>query len=193
MPLSLSGTTGIVSGNIASDAVTTSQILNANVTPAKLSQPMTLATAQNATGTEIDFTGIPSWAKRITVMFSGVSTNGTNGYLIQIGSGSFETSGYIGQANAMSAAITAMSSFTGFVINNNIFAANTYQGTVTLNYLVSNIWTETGMIAPQEVASYMVASAGKIALPGTLDRLRVTTITGANSFDAGNINILYEG
>jgi hypothetical protein len=191
MALNLSGTTGIVTGNIAALQVTTATIADANVTPGKLSQPMTLATAQNATGTSVDFTSIPSWAKRITVMFSGVSTNGTNGYLIQVGSGSFETSGYVGQANAIAAVIDIFGA--GFLVNNNIFAANTYQGTVTLNYLVSNIWTETGLVAPQNSGSYLVVSAGKIALPGTLDRLRVTTVTGANTFDAGNINIMYEG
>ena len=39
----------------------------------------TLMTAQNTTsGTSIDFTGIPSWVKRITVMFQGVSTTGSS-------------------------------------------------------------------------------------------------------------------
>ena len=56
-------------------------------------------TAQNSTsGTAIDFTGIPSWVKRITVMFNGVSTNGTSNLLLQIGAGSVTTSGYNSQA-----------------------------------------------------------------------------------------------
>ena len=64
---------------IGNDKVVTAMILDANVTPAKLSQPYTLATAQASTsGTSIDFTGLPSWAKRITVIFSGLSTNGTS-------------------------------------------------------------------------------------------------------------------
>ena len=42
----------------------------------------------STSGTSIDFTGIPSWVKRITVMFNGVSTSGTSFKQIQIGSGS---------------------------------------------------------------------------------------------------------
>lgn len=49
-------------------------------------------------GTSIDFTGIPSWAKKITVMFSAVSTNGTSPIQVQIGAGSVSNSGYVGTA-----------------------------------------------------------------------------------------------
>ncbi len=37
------------------------------------------ATAQNSTsGTSIDFTGIPGWTKKITVMLNAVSQSGTS-------------------------------------------------------------------------------------------------------------------
>jgi len=46
----------------------------------------------STSGTSIDFTGIPSWVKRITVMFDVVSTNGSAIILIQLGdSGGIET------------------------------------------------------------------------------------------------------
>jgi hypothetical protein len=35
-------------------------------------------------------------------------------------------------------------------------------------------------------------SAGSKTLSGTLDRVRITTVNGTDTFDAGSINILYE-
>jgi hypothetical protein len=35
-------------------------------------------------------------------------------------------------------------------------------------------------------------SAGTKTLSGTLDRVRITTANGTDTFDAGSINILYE-
>ena len=49
-----------------------------------INSAITAGTAVASTsGTSIDFTGIPSWVKRITVMFNGVSTNGTSNIQIQ--------------------------------------------------------------------------------------------------------------
>ena len=63
-------------------------------------QVLTLGTAVASTsGTSIDFTSIPSTVKRITIMFDGVSTNGTSRGMIQIGTSSgVATSGYSGGA-----------------------------------------------------------------------------------------------
>jgi hypothetical protein len=58
---------------------------------------LTLGTAQASTsGTSIDFTGIPSYVKRVTVMFSGVSTNGTSLVQVRLGDSGLETTGYLG-------------------------------------------------------------------------------------------------
>jgi hypothetical protein len=46
----------------------------------------------STSGTSIDFTSLPAWIKRITVMLVGVSTNGTSDYSRQIGtSGGIES------------------------------------------------------------------------------------------------------
>ena len=47
----------------------------------------------STSGTSNDFTSIPSWVKRITVMFNGVSTNGTSPVQLQIGAGSVTAQG----------------------------------------------------------------------------------------------------
>jgi len=56
----------------------------------------TLMTAQSATGTSVDYTGIPAGVKRITVILSGVSTNGSADHLFQLGAGSIAAAGYLG-------------------------------------------------------------------------------------------------
>lgn len=154
---------------------------------------MVLATAQNSTsGTAIDFTGIPSWVKRVTVMFNGVSTNGTSNFLVQLGSGSFTTSGYSSAVNYSANVITSTA---GFVVTNTITAAGTSNGQVFISLLTGNTFVENGVVAnPTGTNTGAVSmSGGTVALSGTLDRIRVTTVNGTDAFDAGSINILYEG
>lgn len=173
----------IVAGDITADAVT----------PAKLSQPYTLATSQASTsGTNIDFTGIPSWVKRITVMLSGVSLSGTAHILIQLGSGSFATSGYASWSNFLLGGSSSglSSSSSGFIVHLSS-AANSVIGTINIDLLAGNTWTATGVGAYVANGAQMF-TAGNVALSGALDRLRVTN-TGSDTFDAGTINISYAG
>lgn len=190
MALNLSGTTGIVTGNIAALQVTTATIADANVTPGKLSQPMTLATAQNATGTAIDFTGIPSWAKRITLMLNGVSTNGVAPYILQLGTSSgIVTTGYVSVMNALYSSIQVFQDSTGFRIL--IPAAiDTHGGIVTISsFGSSNTWTVSGVVAASGAIAF-TSSGYSPNLGGTLDRIRLKT---TDTFDGGSVNIMYEG
>ena len=144
------------------------------------------------TNKEIDFTGIPSWVKRITVMFNAVSTSGTSVPLIQLGdSGGVETtaysagSGIIGTSSAAGAVYTA-----GFGTGGSL-AANTISGSATLTNIGSNIWSCQGVIA--FVTSNGAAMFGGVkTLSDTLTQVRITTVNGTDNFDAGTINILYE-
>lgn len=152
------------------------------------------ATAQNSTsGTSIDFTSIPSWVKRITVMFSGVSTSGTSNPIIQIGSGSVSTSGYVsasGRTNSANNAAMATST-AGFIILNSA-ASDAIRGAVTLFLLTSNTWVANGVLTDSASLMSMTVGGTSPALSGTLDRVRITTVNGTDQFDAGSINILYE-
>jgi hypothetical protein len=201
MALSLSGTTGIVSGNIASDAVTTSQILNANVTPAKLSQPMTLGTAKAynwnglTTNTSLDFTGIPSWAKRVTLMFNGLRTSGTSAPRIRLGTSSgFVPSGYLGSCfGANNAGFSNVAFSLGFDINDGATAAATRFGTFTFSCIdTNNNWILIGSQAQGNAPNTSLIN-GTVPLGGTLTQIRITTANGSDTFDAGSINIIYEG
>jgi hypothetical protein len=147
----------------------------------------------STSGTAINFTSIPSWVKKITVMFRGVSTNGTANYLIQIGSGSYTTSGYLGASSGIAASVFTTAFTTGFgIVNAAGSAANTFHGTVVLSLLDSSVnsWTAFGSFARSDAAGTGV-TAGSVALAGVLDRIQVTT-TATDTFDAGSINILYE-
>jgi hypothetical protein len=153
---------------------------------------LTLATAQTATGTAVDFTGIPSWAKRITVMFNGVITSGISNIQIQIGSGSVTNTGYASQAWGSTAFSNVVT--TGFLIHSPGSAVNTFSGSVFLFALGSNIWVENGNIAYTNANSAGYSSAGNSSsLSATLDRVRITTVNGTDTFDAGTINISFEG
>lgn len=139
-------------------------------------------------GTVVDFTGIPSWAKRITLIFSGVSSSGTSNYLIQTGtSGGFTTTGY---SSGVQSGVSAVASTTGFVITHATTATTAWNGTLVLTNL-GNSWFCSSAL--NIVANGAVAvSAGAVAQAG-LNAIRVTTTAGTDTFDAGTIGIIYEG
>lgn len=145
-------------------------------------------TAKTATGTSVDFTGIPSWVKRITVMFSGVSTNGTSPLLVQIGSGSVETTSYASVGTGTDTTSGVNTATTGYVIRVNS-ASNSVSAQMVLTTLGSNVWVASHS-GSQGAAS--LSGGGTKTTSGTLDRIRITTVNGTDTFDAGTINILYE-
>jgi hypothetical protein len=155
---------------------------------------ITLGTAVASTsGTAIDFTGIPSWAKRVTVMLNGVSTNGTSSLRFQLGdSGGIETTGYFAWGQRLNAAdTTGGASTSGFEGHLDSFTAFTRSGQLIFSLFGSNTWTVTGgYYAGSNVSQYF---AGSKTLSDTLDRVRITTANGTDTFDAGAINISYEG
>ena len=142
-------------------------------------------------GTAILFSGIPSWVKKITILFNGVSTSGTSIPLIQVGSGSVTTSGYVGNSQSLTTAPASAASAagTGWPIQSTT-ATNTFYGAVILYNFSGNTWIASGMLNQSTAASSFVN--GTIALSGALDRVNVTTTNGTDTFDAGSMNILYE-
>ena len=154
---------------------------------------LTLATAVASTsGTSIDFTSIPSWVKRITVMFSGVSTNGTSSLLVQIGdSGGIETTAYQSGLGSISTASAATASSTAGYLIGGASAANQAIGHYIFTNITGNTWVGSGVIYLSNSQVHYVA--GSKTLSDTLDRVRITTVGGVNTFDAGTINIMYEG
>jgi hypothetical protein len=162
-----------------------------SITPAKLSQPLTLATAVATTsGTAVDFTSIPSWVKRVTVMMDSVKISSSDIPMIRLGygGGTFSTSGYGGTAQD---ATTSQQLSSGILLG--VDGSSGYQrsGFVTLSLLTTNNFAFTGIIGHTS-DTRVPRVAGNVAIGGTLDRVRITT-NSAGTFTAGTVNIMYEG
>ena len=161
---------------------------------------MVLETAKASTsGTFVDFTGIPSWVKRITVTLNGVSTSGISVPLIQLGdSGGIENTGYTGTAasifSAANPGISAMSAGFSLAQVANWTAAGIVYGSYTLTLVTAstNTWAIQGQVGrPADTTIHVIA--GTKSLSATLDRIQLIATNGTDTFDAGSINILYEG
>jgi hypothetical protein len=168
MPLVLNGTTGVQDNSgafVAGTAVATTS------------------------GTNVTFTGIPSWVKRITMMLNGVAVNGATvpAILIQIGSGSLTTSGYASTGNTLVSGVSQTNSTSGFVYRGS-GGASTYNGIITVQNITGNTWVCTP-IGSNTAASQIFTGSGFIALGGTLDRIALVTTDALNG---GSVNISYE-
>lgn len=187
------GSVEIVAPATASNYTATMPAGTGNVVVNGINSSIVSGTAQASTsGTSIDFTSIPSWVKRITVMFNGVSTSGTSAPLIQLGiSTGVISTGYISTANRTDQlnGTNGLSSTAGFVISS-VLAANTISGQIIITTLSSNIWVCSHTLKTS--TALVEFGGGDITLSGTLDRVRITTVNGSDTFDAGSINILYE-
>lgn len=165
------------------------------IAAAPLSRLLTRGTAQATTsGTAKDFTGIQSWAKRITITLSGVSTSGTSLLLVQIGDGSFATTGYDSGASIGGTGIVSTTSTAGFIFEagGGGGAGTSRHGTLTLHNVSGNIWVSSHVGSYGTYGVAFIAGGGSKTLSGVLDRVRLTTVNGTDTFDAGSVNILYE-
>lgn len=147
------------------------------------------AEAATTSGTSIDFTGIPSWAKKITVLINGVSTNGTSNIQLQLGSGSVQNSGYVGSISAASSTLNMSS---GHLLTNGLVAAVTIIGNALICLAGGTTWSFSSVIGYNN-PSIVTVGGSKVTLSGTLDRIRLTTANGTDSFDAGSMALLIEG
>ena len=193
MPLNLktaSGGSVIITGaNTASDKTITVPAVDGNM---QLIQQGTAVASTS--GTSIDFTSIPSLAKRITVMFQGVSTNGSSFVQIQLGdSGGVETTGYVGvMMNSGGGGTIDTSITTGFGIRANN-AGYIIDGLINISKLSGNTYVEAGTLTATGAGTGTFITSGSKTLSDTLDRVRITTVNGTDTFDAGTINIMWEG
>jgi hypothetical protein len=154
-----------------------------------------LDTPKTATGTAVDFTGIPSWVKRITVMFNGVSTNGSSVPVLRVGAGSIQSTGYVCTTQVLqnAQAVNGGEVTTSFPLHpTSVAAIATLTGSMTLSLLNANVWVCSIAINRSQDVAQAIVGSGSVALSGVLDRVRITIANGTDAFDAGTINILYE-
>jgi hypothetical protein len=189
---------GVLIGNGTSAVTTVSPSTSGNVLTSDGTNWISTTSLNRGTavastsGTSIDFTSIPSWAKRVTVLFSEVrqNTNGTNPFVIRLGtSGGIVSTGYVGAQGYVGGTPAATTMNTGFEMAFDT-AIYYYGGMLTLTNISGNTWVGSGVFA--QTQAYTFQMAGSINLGAALTQVRVTTINGTNTFTDGIINILYE-
>ena len=204
MSVIINGDTGITTPgvvNSAAETIATTLSVTGAITGSStvagstgILYPLVSGTAVATTsGTSIDFTGIPSWVKRITVMFNGVSTSGGSDVMIQIGAGSIINTGYLGNGTRINGSgFAGTANSTGFRLEATLgsVGASIRYGSASIFLVTTNTYgiNSNYSVAPAESAT----GTGTLALSGALDRIRLTTVNGTDTFDAGSVNILYE-
>lgn len=166
--------------------------LGTGADPAWAAIPATITsgTSQATTsGTSFEFASIPSGVKRITISFDQVSLSGSDNLLIQLGdSGGVETTIYTSASAANDGSgVSLVNSTAGFII----LVANATRamtGHMVITRLTGNVWVSSHCATHTALTSN---GAGRKELSAELDRVRIT-VTGANTFDAGQCNIHYE-
>ena len=155
---------------------------------------MKLMTEQAASGTSVDFTGIPSWVKRITVMFRGVSTNGTSPIIIKLGTSSgIVNSGYATFGTMLGVgALASIFRDDCISIMNIVPDGGAVHGQSIITKFSDSVYTSSGSMCSDD-GDGNVTGGTQSSLSETLDRIRITTANGTDVFDAGIINLLVEG
>lgn len=147
----------------------------------------------STSNTFLDFENIPSWANKITLMLYAIGTTGTADLLVQVGSGSISSTGYVSTTNQISIAsgTGGTSSTAGFIVRS-AASTNQFYGQMILTHIGSNIWTSShGFRSATNLT--VQGGGGSDVLTGALDRVRLTTTTGTPTFNGGQANILIEG
>lgn len=195
LPVANGGTGVTTSTGSGANVLGTGPTITGAVMSSMASSILTSGTAQATTsGTSIDITGIPSWAKRVTLMFSGVSTSAGgsgNQLLMQLGSSTVQTTGYSNAYGGITGSGTELvaTNSSGFALGTS--AVSTWNGSIQFLLFDGNTWIANGTLFDNS-NNYIFSTGGKVTLSGALDRLRITTINGTATFDAGSVNILYE-
>jgi hypothetical protein len=142
-------------------------------------------------GASVLITGVPTWARRVTLTLNGVTSSGSSYLAVQLGSGgSLQTTGYTGTTGGVyaSSASSTASGSTSFLFSNTSTGVATY-GTLVFVNVGSNTWILSGTVGATNRIS---SSAGGVTLTAALDRLSIAD-NAPGTFSAGSINILYEG
>lgn len=177
-----------------SDEYTTGTDTGRVLTPATArAANLVLVASKSASSTAVDFDTIPSWVKRITIMFSGLSTNGASVKMVRLGdAGGIESTGYLSATAFLlnGAGVVATNYTDGFSLSGTS-AGDIQHGSLVLSKLTGNTWIVNGTVGFSSGAA-VGSVAGSKTLSAALDRIRVTTTGGADTFDAGTVAIIYE-
>lgn len=197
LQLQTNGSAGLTLESNTNITVHNSMNVAGNVTTSRGSvTSLVLGTAQNSTsGTSINFTNIPSWVRRITLMLNGVSTSGSSNYLVQFGdAGGVETTGYVSASTTTNTSAASTSSTAGFIIR---VSASDGAGTIMTGSIIftlggTNTWFAQGVLSAGTATPSSFQVSGVKTLSDVLTTVRLTTVNGTDTWDLGSVNILYE-
>ena len=156
------------------------------------------AVTATTSGSNIDFTSIPSSATIIHLILDNVGTNGDDQLMFQIGdSGGIETSSYIGAWGRFSGtSLTGGTTTDGIDIRKGSPSTYVVSGVISL-YLcdpANNAWIMSSQTVVNNTSDGNVQfdqrAVGYKALSGTLTQVRLDT-DGSNTFNAGEARIRY--
>lgn len=186
---------GVVELATASEVSTGTDTTRA-ITPATLRSSFSVKSARVLLNgqTVVDFTSIPAWVSKVTVMLTGASTSGTSPLVIRVGSASgFPTTGYLSSGSTIGASSSASSLISsGFQIGSANTAANTHSGSLMISKDIDSGLTAIGVFCLSDAAGTKVTGGSAPMLGGVFNRIRVTTINGTDTLDAGFVSITWE-
>ena len=173
--------------------VDTSATATKKILVSELALAMNVLMTEQATtsGTSFDFT-IPTWATRVTIMLAGVSTNGTSGLIVQLGdSGGIETSSYTGALVTQAGTVVTLS--TGFNFINGTSAGNVLEGIMELSMqdFSGFTWIAQSICGTSQSNIAVHSMTGRKSTSAAMTTVRLTTVNGTDTFDAGAVNVLY--
>lgn len=162
-----------------------------SVSPASPIQAISTVFASDITGlssTVTDITGIPEWMKEITVCVNNLSTNGSSIPIVQFGNDDgWITSGYDGHGMIMLAVGTTASA----AITNGVALDGAWASSVELTGVMVAVCayhthvTFTGVRTSATPGA--VVSAGYLAPSPPINKVRITTVGGTDTFDGGYV------
>jgi len=159
-----------------------------------LSPGILLGPFATTSGTTVDVTGIPTTARKLTLMFNSVSADAADDLIIQLGdSGGIEATDYgTLSAECEADSVDLETNTAGFQVSQNQAAAVTAHGMIILCLSDASTNTWMGMSMISSGGSKMSLGTTFKSLSAAITQLRLTSTAGTAVFDGGSFSVLVE-
>jgi hypothetical protein len=188
---------GISFGSTTTAYGSTGQVLKSNGdAPPSFGTTLTVSSSTSLSSTYTDITGIPSWAKRVTVIVNSAVPSAAVVPAMQLitGTNTVVSSGYVGSATSVASGSTGAVATSSSKFNLGFSSNNwTFSEVIQLINISGNVWVINNN--GSRVLSGSVVSdqaTGSVDAGAVLTGIRITTISGTATFSSGTVNIIYE-
>jgi len=177
--------TPLIHGNFTTQVVT----INGDFFTPENTQPEIDTTS----GTAHEWTSIPTNARKVILAWSGLSTNGTSIPIVQLGTPGYKISGYLGSVARHDGTDAQGNHNTGFAIDTSWAAATVSHGMMTIMLVDDDtqIYAMSGSSGNSNNNAHMTF-AGSVDMVSRIQSIRLTTVNGTDTFDAGVATIRWE-